>query len=99
MAPMNGPALPVRFRLPIFDSCDVSSYSVKARASLRHLLEVGRRMTFPLPCRTCGHVNQTKLTQVGQSVACGGCGDALKVPPPREKAGDSSQANGMVKFA
>src|SRR5262245_61745252 len=56
-------------------------------------------MTFPLPCRSCGHVNQTKLAQVGTSITCDGCGVVLKVPPPKEKVGAPGADAAMVKFA
>src|SRR5262245_12894881 len=46
------------------------------------------RLTFP--CRSCGHVNHAEWSQVGQRVACGGCGKALAVPAPMETASDSA---------
>ncbi len=45
-------------------------------------------MTFPLTCLACGHVDHVEWSQIGQKIACGGCGRTAAVPAPMETVGE-----------
>ena len=57
-------------------------------------------MRFSTACHACGHDNEVEWSQVGRSIACGGCRKPMVVPAPMETAGVGADAALVrVKFA
>ena len=68
-----------------------------ARAHFPHTSEaIG--MSVPCTCQACGCVNQAEWSQVGQGIACRGCGRTMTVPAPREATGAAGSPTAVVKF-
>src|SRR4051812_42116983 len=49
-------------------------------------------MQFSFACGDCGYKNQAIWSQAGQKTRCGGCGNPLTVPAPREAVDEVSEA-------
>jgi hypothetical protein len=55
-------------------------------------------MKIPCACRACGFVNDAEWSQIGQWIACWGCGTTLVVPAPMETIGEAEPPKAVVKF-
>src|SRR5262245_17459444 len=56
------------------------------------------RMKIPCACPACGFVNDAEWSQIGQWIACRGCGRTLVVPAPLETIGSAEPPKAVLKF-
>jgi hypothetical protein len=56
-------------------------------------------MAVKIKCPACARENRVESSLVGQKITCSGCGKALRVAAPREKAAENTAAETLVKFA
>jgi hypothetical protein len=56
-------------------------------------------MNLPFTCRSCGEASSVAWSQIGQRVACSGCGATATVPPPKETLGAENSSPPALRFA